>query len=153
MKNVKLLLTGLIFLSIYLLVNTFVQPVVGIRINNSVSLPYKLFVSLPLAKLKRGSYVSFETPVSPLPLVKEIKGLPGDAIQIRDEHVYVNEEDCGIPMKISKSGKVYRPIAETFIPEGYVYLFAPHAESYDSRYTEFGLIPIDDLKEELWPIF
>ena len=60
---------------------------------------------------------------------------------------------CGVILKMSSSGKSYSPIQSGTIPEGYVYVCGSHPDSFDSRYAEFGLIRVENIREKLWPLF
>lgn len=98
-------------------------------------------------------YVSFEHPDSKIPLAKQVKGLPGDHIVIVGDQLFLNDEHLGKILEKSRSGHAMTPIEEGRIPEGFLFLQASHKESFDSRYAEFGLIPVSSIKERLWPIF
>jgi conjugal transfer pilin signal peptidase TrbI len=125
----------------------------GIRWNRSPSLPYKLFACGPLKQLKRQDYISFYHPTSRCPLAKQIIGISGDRIDLRGDHIFVNDYDCGKAFNKTSSGLPLTPLDEEQILDGYLFVHAPHPDSFDSRYEQFGLIKCDQLKEILWPIF
>ncbi len=121
----------------------------GLRINRSDSLPYTLFVSRPTDHtLKREEYVCFTHPGSAVPLVKQVVGIAGDKIERRADFVVVGDRQ----LRLRDSSKV-TPIEDAIIPEGRIFVFAPHPESFDSRYSECGLIRTQDVKECVWPVF
>ena len=127
----------------------------GLRWNRTDSLAYTLFfrtVADPEA-LERGSYVSFRHPLSQTRVAKIIVGLAHDSIAICGDEIYVHHTLRGKIQKQSPSGSQLTPIAEQTIPEGYVFVWSPHELSYDSRYEEFGLIPLHTIEDALWPIF
>lgn len=130
-----------------------VSPPFGVRKNVSNSLPYTYFLSRPFKKIKRGQFVSFAHTNSNLPLAKRIVGIPGDQISYRNCHIFLNDQDYGEVLPKSRSGMPLTPALEGTIPEGYIFVHATHRESFDSRYQEFGLIPVTHLKEILWPIY
>ncbi|MFM7857631.1 MAG: S26 family signal peptidase [Flammeovirgaceae bacterium] len=35
------------------------------------------------------------------------------------------------------------------MPKGFVFLYAPHAKSFDSRYAQVGLVPVNQLQGRL----
>lgn len=126
----------------------------GIRLNKSNSLPQSIFISAPIQlPLVKGQIVSFEHPHLQATLGKILIGFPGDVIAIRDQKVFVNELEIGIYKTVSSSGKLYNPISYTTIPTGYFFVYTPHIESFDSRYSEFGLVNESWIKEVLWPLF
>lgn len=136
--------------SCYLLLDGIATPIVGIRINSTDSMPYTLLLSRKgVDSPTKGMLVSFRHPKSIERLLKEVVGLSGDAIENLEGHILVDGRDCGTPVRESSLTAV-DPGA---IPEGYVYVYAPHPESFDSRYREFGLVAEDDLEEVLWPLF
>lgn len=125
----------------------------GIRINVSDSLPYRLFISRKLETVRRDAYVSFFIKEGRYPLVKQIVGIPGDQVENVSGSVFVNGKDRGKVLEKTPSGNIVSPINCKKIPEGHVFVSASHENSFDSRYNEFGLIPIDQIQEELWPVF
>jgi type IV secretory pathway protease TraF len=126
---------------------------IGIRINRSESLPHTLFISKKTKSHARGQYVSILHPEFPGIIAKQLIGLPGDYISIRDSHVYINDEECGMIRSTSPSGLALTAISEGVIPDRLVYVRGTNSDSFDSRYQEFGLIPLIDICEELCPLF
>ncbi len=74
-------------------------------------------------------------------------------IAIHADEIYVNHVLRGNIQKESPSGSKLIPISAQVIPEGYVFVWSPHELSYDSRYEEFGLIPVHTIEDALWPLF
>jgi conjugal transfer pilin signal peptidase TrbI len=103
---------------------------------------------------KRGDMVSFDHPMFPAPIAKVVVGVAGDIVTIINGRVLVNGVDRGIVLdKSPRSGKPLTSIQPCVIPEGYVYVWAPHSESFDSRYQDMGLIHVSRIKERLWRVF
>lgn len=127
----------------------------GFRWNRTDSLSYTLFFRTIANSetLQRGSYVSFKHPFSQTRIAKIIIGLPGDSITVQKDEIYINHILRGKIQQESPSGRRLNPISEQVIPGGYVFVWSPHDLSYDSRYAEFGLIPIHMIEDALWPIF
>lgn len=124
------------------------------RLNGSKSLPFYLFAAAPIESLEREMYVSLYHPLlSSRDIFKQIVGMPGDQISIRNQHLFINNRDYGYIYQIAPSGLKLSAIPERVIPEGYVFVHATHPQSFDSRYAEFGLVAKEQLKERLWPIF
>ncbi len=121
--------------------------------NVSESLPFSYFFGYKINEPERGMYVAFEHPKAEILLAKRVAGLPEDFISIRDEQVFINGIYYGHIQNKSPSGISLSPIQEGSIPKGYVYVVGSHPSSFDSRYAEFGLIAISQLKERLWPLF
>ncbi len=139
------------FFSILILVSQFVI----IRWNLSHSLPGRMFIGTTWDFTpKRGDLISFDHPVFEAPIAKIVVGVAGDRVEIYNGHVYVNGIDRGCVLdKSPRSEKPLTPIQPCIIPEGYVYVWAPHLESFDSRYQNMGLIHISRVKERLWRVF
>lgn len=123
------------------------------RINQTKSLPFYLFYASPFKNLEDKMYVSFKHSLLPQDLFKQVVGLPGDLITVNDQHVLINEIDYGFIQLETPSGRSLSPIEAGVIPQGYVFVRATHPLSFDSRYSEFGLVAVEQLKEQLWPIF
>lgn len=151
MKIFKPLLIALTFCLLGTLIP--ITPIVGVRFTISPSLPYKFFISRPFTHPVKYQYVSLTHPKSDILLAKQIIGVPGDYISVKNDNLCINELAYGLILKTSKSGTQYHPIAEGEIPEGCVFVYAPHSDSFDSRYQEFGLVQMELLKETLWPLF
>jgi conjugal transfer pilin signal peptidase TrbI len=155
-KKNKIAITLSILLLLTIGVN-FVSPVsiYGIRYNSSESLPYCLFLSKKSQgmHLDYGTIIAFNHATNQLPLAKKITGLPGDIIDISNTHIYVRGEDLGEIKTISPSGYRLTPLTERIVPEGYLFVSGKHELSFDSRYAEFGLVPMDTVQEVLWPVF
>ena len=132
------------------LISFFVEPCSLIRVTSD-SLPFRYFVGFSLGSLERERYVLFDH--GSQAIAKQIKGLPGDQIDIRNRSIYVHGENCGVIRSHSKSGRPFHPIQERVIPNGYIFVCGTHDESFDSRYEEFGLVEINNLRKSLWPIF
>ena len=101
----------------------------------------------------KNQYISFEHPQLNILLAKQVIGIAGDCISIKDNHICINDQVYGDILERSKSGLDLHPIAEGIIPEGYLFVYAPHPDSFDSRYQEFGLVNQEHLKESLCPLF
>jgi len=114
-----------------------------LALNQSDSLPQKAFLILKGKDLKRGQYVSFKNAWFKAPLIKEVIGVAGDKI-IHDEkgQIWIARK-VGNPLSHSKDGKPLHSIPSGVIPLGYVFVYAPHPRSFDSRYLEVGLVPLD----------
>jgi conjugal transfer pilin signal peptidase TrbI len=107
------------------------------RINVSDSLPYYIFTASPLdysENIERGAYVSLSHDLSVRDLLKQVVGLPGDKITVRDQHIFINDHEYGFIHEISPSGLPLSPIDEEIIPEDHVFVHATHPQSFDSRY-------------------
>lgn len=149
-----LVISACLCVSLFYLAEVAETQHMGIRVNLSNSSPYYLFRSSKFDKISRGQHVIIDHPTLTYKNIgKMIAGLPGDEIKVIDGNVFINEEWFGKILKTSSSGKSYTPVLEQVIEDGYVYLYAPHEESFDSRYQEFGLIEISRIKESIWPIF
>lgn len=150
-RKIYFSLMSLIFLSLFWLI---LFKGYGLRINQSESLPQKIFLSREAGYLYRGIYVSFSHPKFPNILIaKQVIGLPGDSIEVRNSQIFVHDTYLGDIKERSNSGKIYTPISHKRIPTGYLFLSSTHEDSFDSRYEEFGLIPQEAIIEELWPLF
>ena len=132
-----------------------ISQFVVVRWNLSSSLPGYIFIGTSWTFTpQRGDIISFDHPRFPAPIAKIVVGTAGDTINIINEQIIVNHVERGrILDKSPTSGKPLIPIQPCTIPKGYVYVWASHPESYDSRYAEIGLIHISRIKERLWRLF
>ena len=150
----KIGILSIAFIGSYVVLDSFLQePWFGIRRNVSDSLPFSFFLSTKLRGIQPHMYVALEHPKSSLLIAKQVIGLPGDLMTIQNRTLLINGVNYGGIQEKTRSGCPIDPIYEGVIPEGYVFVYASHPDSYDSRYAEFGLVAISQLKETLWPLF
>ena len=125
----------------------------SLALNQSDSLPQKAFLILKGKDLSRGNHLSFKNAWFKAPLIKEVIGIAGDKI-LQDEQgeIWIARK-VGKPLLQSKDGKILNPIAQGFIPPGYVFVYAPHPRSFDSSYQEVGLVQVDQTLGRAIPLF
>lgn len=142
--------TSIFWISItYLLQERYICVVKNI----SQSLPFSYFVGVKISEPRVGMYVTFYHPEIKGLLVKRITGLFKDKISIEKTSIFINGEFKGTAKSISSSGFPLSVIESQTIPQGYAFVQGLHPDSFDSRYKEFGLIPLSQIKEQVWPIF
>lgn len=142
MKIFRLLILSLLGFSLI-----FFWSGYGFRINLTDSLPHSLYFSKPKQALVIEKIVTFSLPTSSVTFAKQIAALPGDFIEIKNRIVFINgSEKC----RVLES---FEPIHDGIIPEGYCFVLGLHPESFDSRYADFGLVPLNAIKESLCHIF
>ena len=152
----KVIAGSLALISTYLIADAVIPDAsYGLRINRSDSLPQTVFISGPMnGPIHKGDYVSCSHSYSPVKLAKMVVGVEGDTISFLGNEIYVSGKFCGdTNNRLLDCGIQLHPVKAQIIPPGYLYLHAPHPDSFDSRYEEFGLIATKDLEERLWPVF
>jgi signal peptidase I len=90
-------------------------------------------------------------------LIKKVIGFEGDTINVKNNHIFLNENDVGIIKSKSISGKFIYPIIENNksvrIPQNHYFTHSPHKDSYDSRYISIGLIANTNIIGVAYEIF
>lgn len=155
MDKKKLILFSSFFVLLITIGSNFVSLPFGLRINQSDSLPHRLFFGLSVGdrQIERGSIISFTHHLCRKNLAKKVTGLPGDRITICADHLYINGKYAGkIQAETSKGIKLF-PAKEGLIEPDYFFVMGTHERSFDSRYLEFGLIHRDSIVEILCPLF
>lgn len=142
------------FLFLLLAVQAYFGGLV-ININHTNSFDEKVVLSSSWFKsYKKGDYIIFDHPLFKSSICKQIAGVAGDTIEIKNRKIYVQGIYKGKMLdKSPYSGKHLTWIKDKIIPEGYVYVYAPHRYSFDSRYQGVGLVEITKIKSKAWPIF
>lgn len=129
----------------------------GYASNITESLPYKHFVIVRRTKVAVGDYIIFDAPkycqYAGMKLIKQVVGMVGDEVSVENEHVFVNGDEVGAAKKYSKAGEALTITQELQIPKDKYYVATPHVDSYDSRYTEFGLIDEKDIIGVAYPLW
>lgn len=90
-------------------------------------------------------------------LAKRVIGLPGDFIERTVEGIRLIPKNVSLSPLIfpllnqTSKGESLTPVSPQTIPEGYVFVAGDHPKSFDSRYEEFGLVRIENIKgRALW---
>jgi conjugal transfer pilin signal peptidase TrbI len=144
----KLGFISLLILLIYGIAATQIQLV----LNATPSLPYKLFVlskrSHPCLKIpSKDRFILFYKSEVGVSVVKQVKGLPGSEIHYDEQgRLWVDDFCVGKPHIALNVGKPVTAIQAGIIPPNFVFAYGSHDRSFDSRYAEFGLIPVRIIK-------
>ena len=140
----KRIIICVIIASLYGLAMTHVRFV----LNATPSIPYKFFVLLKRTEFSiilpaKERYISFYHPVVQTRVIKQVKGVSGSRLHYDEKgYLWVDDFCVGKPHTTTRDGKELHATKPSIIPEGYVFTYAPHDQSFDSRYEEFGLIPV-----------
>ncbi len=121
----------------------------ALKVNSSHSLPHWLYLAKPAKDIAITKIVTFQLPQSKATFCKVVAGLPGDYFSISEGMVYIN----GIPQGEKGASSKIPYTCTGFIPEGYFFALGCSADSFDSRYSLFGLVPLKAIKEQLCPIY
>lgn len=128
-----------------------------LTINMSESLEGKVFLIIksygkPL-DLKEDDYVAFMHPWVPGPLIKKLKGLPGDQILHKEGNAYLNHQLIGPIVKLSRDQRTLTPGYFGIIPPHHYFVAGDHARSFDSRYAEVGLLTNETIYGKAYKLF
>ena len=142
-----------------LILKTFISGLVGFGLvalakdhvcliySETDSLPYHYFLQLKKVTPQKGHYTIIESQWYGSKVIKEIVGEVGDEINYEgDGSLWVGEQNIGEAKKLARDGRPLTPLKASTIPQGFVFLKGDHERSFDSRYEEFGLIPVNDLQ-------
>ena len=131
----------------------FMLTHVRLLINHTPSLPYTYFLYFPHLTPHQGDLTVFEH-VSGMRMIKRIIGLEGDTITYdKDGVLWVSGTKVGKPKEENRRGEPLVKTPSGVIAKGHVFLYAPHAESLDSRYTSVGLVYEKHLGGRAYAIF
>ena len=109
-------------------------------------------VSYQFHEPRRGDIVIANPEQSQVTLVKRVIGLPGETIESKDGHTYIDGKAIDEPWVANFGG---RYLAPTRIPEGYVFIIGDNRPiSHDSR--AIGPVSIEDIEGRVifvyWPL-
>jgi conjugal transfer pilin signal peptidase TrbI len=146
-QGIKACLITLAFLSL-------VHMNFGILLNNTESLPQKVFLHFKTWPASKGDYTVVRKGFYPLPIIKQIKGEEGDTLHYdKVGELWVNDQKIGSLRPVNSLEEPLTPIKAQTIPHGFVFLFATHPKSFDSRYQEMGLISRRALQGRAIPLW
>ena len=142
---------GLIILIVALMYGIAVTHI-QLVLNATPSLPHKVFVlskrshpSLTIPSKDR--FILFYKAELGVSVVKQVKGIPGSVIHYDEQgQLWVDDFCVGKPHAASSAGKTVTAIQAGIIPPHHVFAYGSHDRSFDSRYAQFGLIPVGIIK-------
>jgi signal peptidase I len=98
---------------------------------------------------RRGDVVIVERPGGEKSLIKRVVALPGETVEIRGGHTFVDGQPVKEPWVTSFGGPGYPP---TLVPPGHVFILGDNrSNSRDSR--AIGPVPVKTIKGRAWLIY
>lgn len=108
-----------------------------------------LFYKTPSHEIKRGDIVAIlghtYKYLGQKHYAKRVVGVSGDPIHRDQDALTIGTRHLSL-MDRTLEGQPLTPLTLTVVPEKHVFVAGDHARSIDSRYEEFGLVPI----EKVW---
>ena len=106
-------------------------------------------VSYLLHLPSRGDIVVAERPGSEVALIKRVMALPGEEVEVRDGHTFINGHQLEEPWVTNFGGPSYPP---TIVPQDHVFILGDNRRnSRDSR--AIGPVPVDTLTGRVWLVY
>ena len=106
-------------------------------------------ISYYLHAPRRGDVVVIERPEKEGNLIKRVMGLPGEIIEVRGGHTYIDGVPVDEPWVAHFGG---RDVSPTRVPEGNIYIMGDNRPvSRDSR--NIGPVPIDTIIGRAWFVY
>ena len=156
MRSFKLILWAVLVVAVM----TILPRYIGLSINQSNSLPFKVFLLLKKAIPCKGDYVAFthhrfsRSHTNGPYLIKQVVGVTGDLVQQKNGEIFVGEKSVGVPLSHASDGTPLMPLRfKGLIPKERFFVMAPHERSFDSRYEEVGLVRHEGIAGVAMPIF
>jgi signal peptidase I len=107
---------------------------------DSPSIPYKVCLQIFHWKPQKGDLCAFEK--HGLTLFKYIAAAEGDDVASVKGDIYINNQYvCH-----AERTETLTPVRSFFVPSGYVFVLGTREDSLDSRYEEFGLVRLSDIR-------
>jgi signal peptidase I len=116
------------------------------------TLPYPSYLVVDHLALEthapyRGEVIIFRHPQNSVPedpLLKRIIGLPGETVEIKNGHVYINEKILDEPyLKVTMKPETLGPF---HVPQGEYFVMGDNRNnSYDSRYWQNPYVPAKNI--------
>jgi conjugal transfer pilin signal peptidase TrbI len=124
----------------------------------SESLPYSYFLDYGEREFNKDDYVLIEGLVTKYfdadtLFVKQVKGMPTATIANHKSEVFVDHKLVGDCLTETLNGEKLTKIALTEIPEDCAFVAGSHERSFDSRYEEFGVVPVSNITRKVIPLW
>lgn len=150
-KILKVSIIGFLVLILLtkLLVVMFLSSGYEIKVNVTSSLPGRIWLINHQQKnhFTKGAYFIFLAPNDKMltngrntQVLKMIKGVSGDKISFKNHTILINGSIVGEVFTSTANGNLLNPITAQIIPNGCYFAWTPALYSYDSRYTDIGLV-------------
>lgn len=109
----------------------------------------RFLVFQKVTPIKRGDIVAIQghdyKHLGVQPYAKRVIGFTGDPIIREESLIKIGSRTLPLIEK-TKEGHPLTPITHRIVPTGYLFVAGDHPRSIDSRYEEFGLVPV----EKVW---
>jgi signal peptidase I len=114
----------------------------------------RYLIVLKSSSIKRGDIVSIQGHkpeyVGQLLFTKRVIGLPGDHVIRNKTQLTIKAQNGSFSMSLplltkTKEEEPLTPLSLNVIPKGTYFVIGDHLRSFDSRYEEFGLIPLEKI--------
>lgn len=97
----------------------------------------------------RGDVVVADRPGDEVALIKRVVALPGETVEVRGGHTFINREQIEEPWVTNFGGPSYPP---TLVPADHVFILGDNrVNSRDSR--AIGPVSVDTIKGHAWLIY
>jgi len=97
----------------------------------------------------RGDVVIAERPGNEVSLIKRVVALPGETVEVRGGHTFINGQQIEEPWVTNFGGPSYPP---TVVPSDHVFILGDNrGNSRDSR--AIGPVPINAIKGHAWLVY
>ena len=127
-------------------------------LNASSSLPERWFLLFLLdLSMNKGQYIAVKMIAGPHQgedALKIVKGVAGDVVTEKNREFFINGESVGRAKEYSSSDvKLEMNAFRGKIPTGKIWVYAPHRDSFDSRYAWQGLIDASRVVGRVYAIY
>jgi signal peptidase I len=141
---------------IALFINVYVAEAVtveeGPSMQPNIYVGYRVMtekLSYRLHPPQRGDVVVVERPEGEKSLIKRVVALPGETVEVRGGHTYVDGQPIAEPWVTHFGGPSYPP---TRVPQDHVFILGDNrAVSHDSR--AIGPVPLDSVRGHAWLVY
>ncbi len=130
----------------------------AIVINQTDSLPQKVWLMAVNQKPKRNDFVAFKAPLNSgllknIILHKQVLGVAGDVVSLKGRDFYINGDFVATAKTHSLENEPLSLGLTGTLKEGQYYVSTPHQDSFDSRYQKMGWINVNDILGVLYPLW
>ncbi len=121
--------------------------------NATESLPQKYWIGIKRIKPTKGNYVVFSVDGQEFTFLKQVVGINGDVVSLKNKDFFVNDEYVATAKTHSLTGEPLEVGNDGVLGKGQYFVTTPYKHSFDSRYKKVGWVDEKQIICVVYPLW